>query len=228
MPNRIIKESICTSDTIEQLSWFEEVTFYRLIVSADDYGRMDARPAILKGRLFPLKDVTAKQVEAAVIRLSTVGIVKLYEVEGRPYLQLCTWANHQRIRKSKEKYPAPIDTSPQLAASCGELPPHARVFENPIQSESESNPIQECSAHAPRQFQKPSVEEVADYCRERSNRVDPQRFVDYYTSNGWKVGRNAMKDWKAAVRTWERTGGGAKNGADERDARPALPNVDRL
>ena len=53
-------------------------------------------------------------------------------------------------------------------------------------------------------FKPPTVAEVADYCRERKDRVDPQRFVDYYTSNGWKVGRNTMKDWKAAVRTWEK------------------------
>lgn len=52
-------------------------------------------------------------------------------------------------------------------------------------------------------FVPPSVEEVRTYCRERKNNVDPQRFIDHYTSNGWKVGKNPMKDWKAAVRTWE-------------------------
>lgn len=53
-------------------------------------------------------------------------------------------------------------------------------------------------------FQKPTLEEVAAYCQERGNDVDPQAWIDYYTSNGWKVGRNCMKDWRAAVRTWER------------------------
>lgn len=56
-----------------------------------------------------------------------------------------------------------------------------------------------------KRFSAPTVEEVAAYCRERGNAVDPQHFVDYYTSNGWKVGKNPMKDWKAAVRTWERS-----------------------
>ena len=54
-------------------------------------------------------------------------------------------------------------------------------------------------------FIKPSVEEIREYCTERNNQVDPQRFYDYYESNGWKVGKNPMKDWKAAVRTWERS-----------------------
>ena len=54
-------------------------------------------------------------------------------------------------------------------------------------------------------FQKPTIEEVDAYCQERNNGVDAQKFFDYYTANGWKVGKNSMKDWRAAVRTWERS-----------------------
>lgn len=53
-------------------------------------------------------------------------------------------------------------------------------------------------------FVKPSVEEIAAYCAERNNNIDPQQFFDFYESKGWKVGNQSMKDWKAAVRTWER------------------------
>lgn len=53
-------------------------------------------------------------------------------------------------------------------------------------------------------FEKPTVEEINDYCLERENDVDPEAFFDFYESKGWKVGRNPMKDWKAAVRNWER------------------------
>lgn len=52
-------------------------------------------------------------------------------------------------------------------------------------------------------FVRPTVEEVREYCSERHNGIDPQSFVDFYESKGWKVGNNPMKDWKAAVRTWE-------------------------
>lgn len=55
-----------------------------------------------------------------------------------------------------------------------------------------------------KRFVKPTIEEVADYCNERQNDVDAEKFYDYYSSNGWKVGKNAMKDWKASVRTWEK------------------------
>jgi hypothetical protein len=53
-------------------------------------------------------------------------------------------------------------------------------------------------------FRKPTVEEVSEYCKERNTNIDPEKFVDYYITNGWMVGKNKMKDWKAAVRTWER------------------------
>lgn len=53
-------------------------------------------------------------------------------------------------------------------------------------------------------FVPPTVEEVRAYCESRHNNVDPETFVDFYTSKGWMVGKNKMKDWKSAVRTWER------------------------
>lgn len=54
-------------------------------------------------------------------------------------------------------------------------------------------------------FIPPSVEEVEQYCIERSNNIDAQSFIDFYESKGWMIGKNKMKDWKAAVRTWERS-----------------------
>lgn len=53
-------------------------------------------------------------------------------------------------------------------------------------------------------FKKPSIEEIRSYCLEKSSRVDPEQFFNFYESKGWMVGKNHMKDWKAAVRTWEK------------------------
>lgn len=53
-------------------------------------------------------------------------------------------------------------------------------------------------------FTPPTVEEVAAYCKERNNKIDPEAFVAFYTSKGWSVGNHQMKDWKAAVITWEK------------------------
>ena len=57
---------------------------------------------------------------------------------------------------------------------------------------------------ARKRFSPPSVAEVATYCRERGNIVDPEAFVDFYAAKGWKVGNAPMKDWRASVRTWEK------------------------
>ena len=65
-----------------------------------------------------------------------------------------------------------------------------------------------------KRFTPPTLEEVKAYCKERKNNVDADRWMNYYTANGWKVGKNSMKDWKAAVRTWER--GTAKHFNSER------------
>lgn len=56
-----------------------------------------------------------------------------------------------------------------------------------------------------KRFQPPTVDDVSTYCNERGNNIDPQHFVDYYAARGWMIGKNHMKDWKAAVRTWEKS-----------------------
>lgn len=56
-----------------------------------------------------------------------------------------------------------------------------------------------------KRFGKPSISDIKQYCMERNNNVNAEQFYDYYESNGWKVGKNSMKDWKAAIRTWERS-----------------------
>lgn len=61
-----------------------------------------------------------------------------------------------------------------------------------------------CPPKGTKRFAPPSVEEVKAYCLERKNGIDPQTFVDFYAAKGWKIGKESMKDWKAAVRTWER------------------------
>ena len=70
---------------------------------------------------------------------------------------------------------------------------------------------------------RPTVEEVAAYCRERGNSVDAERFVDFYASKGWKVGNQPMKDWKACVRTWER-----REDKPKQTSRFATPDYDAM
>jgi hypothetical protein len=85
----------------------------------------------------------------------------------------------------------------------------------------------------PKSYVRPTLNDVSDYCITRQNQVDPAKWLDYYTSNGWRVGRNPMKDWRAAVRTWERNGYGGpfddghKTSAQLRNERNA-ERIDRI
>lgn len=92
---------------MDSLSWFEEVFFYRLIVNADDFGCFDARPAMLKARLFPLKTVSDKQINDALLTLEKLNVIMLYTHDGRRFLYFKNWDRHQQQRTKKRKYPEP-------------------------------------------------------------------------------------------------------------------------
>lgn len=208
MPNRILKESICTSEDMAKLSPGAEILFYRLMVNADDFGRFFANPSIVKSRCFQVNAdaFTCEQVQAWLNELSAASLVVLYNGEdGRQYLYFKTWEKHQNTRAKSSKFPNPASTCKQMQANdskCKQMSPYSYSYSY---SYSDNVCDKKDRADAPRtRFQKPSLEEVKAYCEERKNAVDPVRFLDYYEANGWRVGKNPMKDWKAAVRTWEK------------------------
>ena len=152
MPNRILKESIHESEKVNQMSDFQFRVWVNLITYVDDYGRGDARPAIIKGNCFPLRDrLAAKDIEAALNALADIGCVVLYEVDGRPYLCLPNWKSHQVVRNARSKFPEPPQAGnckqlhatesncmqlKSIESNCMQLNANVSV----IQSESESNP----------------------------------------------------------------------------------------
>ncbi len=110
--------------------------------------------------------------------------------------------NRLRKQKQRERQRLPEGQSRDSHGTVTEC--HATDIEEDKDKEKEvevENTVQKRKRFVP-----PTLEEVQDYCFERNNGVDAQRFIDYYTANGWLVGKNKMKDWKAAVRTWERNG----------------------
>ena len=145
MPNRILKESICTSDSLNELNDFQENFFYRLIVNVDDFGRLDARPAILKARLYPLRErLTNKDIEGALRALAAVGCVEIYTVDGKPYLQLPSWGVHQTVRAKKSKFPAPVGPVNEFENICEQMQANVPV----IQSNRIRNPIRESESYS--------------------------------------------------------------------------------
>ena len=85
-------------------------------------------------------------------------------------------------------------------------PPEIEIeLEKEIKIEKEIDSSAKSTTTKRKRFEKPTLSEIEQYCIERKNNVNAEHFFDYYESNGWKVGKNSMKDWKAAVRTWERS-----------------------
>lgn len=113
MPTRYLKPGICDSETIDRCSPMAECLFYRLLVNVDDFGRIDARPAVVRSRCFPLKDtITNKDVTELLSELHNVGLIHLYNSDGCAYLQMKKWDNAPRA--SKSKCPSPSDDCIQV------------------------------------------------------------------------------------------------------------------
>jgi hypothetical protein len=109
MPTRYLKESICTSESLAQLSAAGERFWYRLLVQCDDYGRMDARPTILRALCFPLllESVKAEDITCWLGELEMAKLLRLYEHAGKPYLTIPGFTVHNKPRAQTSKWPDP-------------------------------------------------------------------------------------------------------------------------
>ena len=129
--------------------------------------------------------------------------------------------NHYRINLRRDSLQSP--TLNHSSTNCNSLKSATETMksssQNPETSDGAIRKNHHESSRKPSKDVHPSVEDIHNYCLERGNAVDPQQFFDYYTSNGWKVGRVRMQDWRAAVRTWERNGVNRKNGNQQRTKR---------
>ena len=123
--------------------------------------------------------------------------------DATAYDQLCKQNAQNRAQQvttvnDRQRPSTTVDETPRKATEGDEIDKVEGIRTN-----KETLPVGSAKKAATA-FHAPTVEEVKAYCLERKNKVDAVRFVDYYTANGWKVGKNPMKDWRAAVRTWER------------------------
>jgi len=191
MPNRIIKESVCSSENIDNLTPQEEVLFYRIMVNCDDYGLMDARIAILKARCFPLRpNLKAEILEKWLSALVENELLFLYFVDGRRYLKMTAWEKHQQIRAKKSKYPKPDINGNHIISddiNGNQIPAHVTVIQsNPIQSESNTvgqeniyrNIIDRLNSKAETSF-KYTSQKTKDLIKARLN--DNFKESDFYT-----------------------------------------------
>ena len=165
-----------------------------------------------------LASVTGHQVgtiKQALSMFKELGLIEILE-NGAIYMldiqnfigKGSTEADRQRLydrRISDERKQKKLTQSRNLEEILEKSTPEIEIeLEKEIKIEKEIDSSASTTTKRKR-FEKPTLSEIKAYCIERGNKVDAQHFFDYYESNGWKVGKNSMKDWKAAVRTWERS-----------------------
>ena len=202
MPNRIIKETICTSEDINRLSPMAECLFYRLMVKADDFGTYYGNGMIIKSTCFPLKDITITDIRNWVCELISAGLVYLYEADDkRWYIQFVKWEKHQQVRATRRRFPPCNNICNQLISDdsgCCRI----RIRNNT--TTSNNNNINNSNSINNEYIEFPTLEEVREYCRERNSSVDPDRFFSYYNEGDWRdANGNPVLNWKQKLISWE-------------------------
>jgi hypothetical protein len=202
MPNRIIRESALISETLAQLSHGAERLFWRLTLVADDHGRFDANPAVVKARCFPL----------LVDRIRTADVVKfltelsrecihLYTVESRQYGYFPNWLKYQRTYGLKSKFPEP----PADSGNVPQIPGNSCSY--PISENRESRIENRCAvkpangrAHALAELESLTLtDELQAWASKELNAHIPDDVLQEFKAY-WRVQKQLRSDWTATFK----------------------------
>ena len=166
MPNRVIKESITSSESLDHLTEGEEAFFYRLLVVCDDFGRMDARIPVLHTSMYRLTPnrVTDEDIESRLQSLEHEHMIRRYTVAGKCYLMISNWDRYQQRRAKVSKCPPP----PEDGSDCNHM----------ISDDCTCNPVPPCDsngnqmiAHAPENREARSEKRGREATREESPEI---------------------------------------------------------
>jgi len=211
--SRNIKPGFFTNELLGTADPMVCLTFAGLWCLADKHGILEDRPLRIKAELFPYRE--SLDVNGYLTVLAQLGFIQRYEVNGFRYIKVLHFRKHQSPHHTEKAkgYPEPdcdnslisagnrydtvtspcIDGKSQVPTRSDSLIPDSLIPDSPTHR-----------ADAQRRFAPPTPEEVSEYAAEAGIAIDGNRFVDFYASKGWKVGKTPMKDWQAAVRTWGR------------------------
>ena len=216
---RMFAKTIVLSDAFLDMPLSARCLYFTLGMLADDDGFVNSPKSIMRQAGASTDDLNLLMAKRFILAFDS-GIIVIKHWRIHNYIQ------KDRYKESKyieEKATLTLDQNgayTECIQDVSTLDTQVRLGKDRDRIELGEGSVgedNEDSATPPptraKRFVPPTVDEVRDYCFDRGNAVDAQRFVDYYTSNGWMVGKNKMKDWKAAVRTWEQKEGKAKPAA---------------
>ena len=224
----LVKDITTDPRMIKLTSHFSRLLFTWCIPFLDDEGYITADPERLALLIMPgfpddhtmVSTCVTEWVDAKIVRVEGIPPnEKLHFIDFRK-CQKGLWKyreqTKERVRKWREKQGKNVTLSNVTGDKCNAVTKcNAEVKRSEVKRSEEKR----IEGKYKRIFTKPSLEEIKAYCQERKNTVIPDSFFDHYESNGWKVGKNAMKDWKATIRKWERNdfsvGGQSPIGKDQ-------------
>lgn len=212
MRARNIKPGFFKNEYLAELDPIERLLFVGLWCFADKEGRFEWRPKKIKAEIFPYDNM---DIEASLNVITSNGFIIKYSVEGVEYGEIVNFKKHQNPHPHEARSKIPernqCDDIPRnvtcehVKCTADSLIPDSLIPDSDKSMGGTPIPPDEPKPEKPKskKFIPPTIEEIAAYCSERNNGIDPVKFFNHYEANGWMRGKNKIKDWKACVRTWE-------------------------
>lgn len=221
----MIREGFLDSEKVAALSWRTECFFHRLLLVADDYGLFDARPTVLRTRLFPmhLDKVSNQDIQDCLHETEEAGLVRAYCVGGKDYVQII---NFGQRRQSKPRFPLPPDDgdSPCNTVSHGSSPYSTVVHGDSrkstaytetetksktyTKSETETVPVSQGVEQFPRDAEEVRLFMGAQLITPKGNELKQcaESFFDDFLARGWRDSKGIpLANWQPAARKYART-----------------------
>lgn len=199
---RMFAKTIIDSDAFLEMPLSSQALYFHLSMRADDDGFIN-NPKKIQRVIGASEDDLKLLVAKSFIIPFESGIVVIKHWKIHNYIQSdrykpTVYREEKALLNVKTNKAYTLDT--ECIQDVSSLEAQVRLGKVRLGKDS----IEKGKKETAKRFTPPTLEEVKAYCQERRNGIDPERFIDFYQSKGWKIGSNPMKDWKAAVRTWEK------------------------
>ena len=199
---RMFAKTIIDSDAFLEMPQSTQLLYFHLSMRADDDGFINNPKSIMRNVGCKEDDIRILSGKKFIIPFeSGVVVIKHWRIHN--YIQ------KDRYHETKYKVEK-ASLSTDENGSYTKCVQDVSKMDTQVRLELGKDRIGEDNKETPDKpakratFHKPTLDQVREYCKERENKIDPERWIDHYEANGWMVGKTKMKDWKATVRNWER------------------------
>jgi len=199
---RMFAKTIVLSDAFLDMPMSARCLYFTLGMLADDDGFVNSPKGIMR-QCGASEDDMRVLIAKRFLLVFDSGVIVIKHWRINNYLRSDRYAETKYIDEKHELNIEPNGAYKVNKTATLSTESYIGIPSNGIPSIGKDSIGKDSIEEKRKRFTPPTVDEVSTYCKERKNNIDAQRFVDFYSSKGWKVGQTPMKDWKAAVRTWE-------------------------